>query len=373
MRPAAIGRGARGSDQSPRCWKDASEVVRSYPQDGRAAKHAALIRSGIVLFRSVRFDLEHAVWHGCDGELALAALLNAIAPSRFPAEDLAMPVRTSALPGRYEPRRFSGAWPFSCSDWQLDDTPIAHRHRHEVLELGVCRAGSGTYLIEDKEFRFSAGDAVVIGPRELHWSSSDPGTVSQWTYLFADPLRLLAGVPEADDVLTVADLAGPDFPNLLRPTTHSRAVLLIGLLAEAAADGRPHLRAQIRGLLLALMAELHRLPGRTGGEVRADDGERLAPALQLIGRRFRENLGIPALARACKLGETTFRRAFHASFGHGPKEHLIRLRLAHAAARLRAGRPVTEAAMDAGFTTLGSFNRLFRARYGMAPRSLSRG
>ena len=292
-------------------------------------------------------------------------------PVGFRFEDPGMPVRTSALPGRFEPHRLSAAWPFSRTEWQLDDTPIAHRHRHEVLEVGLCRAGSGTYLIEDKEFRFSAGDAVVIGPRELHWSSSDPGTVSQWTYLFADPLRLLAGVPEADAVLAVAALAGPSFPNLLRPRDWPRAVLLIGMLAEAAADRGPSMRPQVRGLLLALMAELHRLPGRAGGEVRAEDGERLTPALQLIGRRFRENLGIPALARACRLGETTFRRAFHASFGHGPKEHLIRLRLAHAAARLRAGRPVTEAAMDAGFTTLGSFNRLFRARYGMAPRALT--
>lgn len=264
----------------------------------------------------------------------------------------------------FEPHRLPATWPFRRVEHRLGDTPIVHRHRHEVLELGLCHAGSGTYLIEDKEFHFTAGDALVIGPRELHWSRSDPGTTSAWTYLFADPLRLLSGLPDVAAVLTVSNLAGPRFGNLLRPTEQTRAVALIGMLAErrTASD-----RAQVRGLLLALMAELHRLPERTAGASGSDEVERLAPALRLLGERFQENLSIPALAQACTMGETTFRRAFQAAFGHGPKEYLIRLRLAHATVRLRSGQSVTNAALDAGFATLSSFHRHFRARYGHAP------
>jgi AraC family transcriptional regulator, activator of mtrCDE len=271
------------------------------------------------------------------------------------------------LSERFEPHRLVPAWPFKRTEYRLGDTPIVHLHRHEVLELGLCNAGSGTYLIEDKEFHFTAGDALVIGPRELHWSRSDPGTTSSWTYLFADPLRLLSGLPDVAAVVSVSDLAGPRFGNLLRPAEQPRAVALIGMLAErrTASD-----RAQVRGLLLALMAELHGLPGRSAGVNRSDEGERLAPALRLLGERYQEDLSIPALAAACALGETTFRRAFHAAFGHGPKEYLIRLRLTHAAARLRSGRSVTEAALGAGFATLSSFHRHFRARYGQAPRTL---
>ena len=281
------------------------------------------------------------------------------------------PRKKAPLPARFEPHHLPAAWPFRRVDYQLGDTPIAHLHRHDVLEVGLCRAGAGTYLVADKEFRFTAGDVMVIGPRELHWSRSDSGTTSRWTYLFADPLRLLTGVPGAEELLPVAPLAGPRFPNLLRPAEHPRATALAGLLAEVAGGpAAAHAQAQVRGLLLALLAELHRLPGREAGPLRLDDGERLLPALRLLGERFREDLGIPALARACGLGETTFRRAFLAAFGHGPKEHLIRLRLADAAARLRAGAEVTSAAYDAGFATLSSFHRHFKARYGGVPADL---
>lgn len=278
-----------------------------------------------------------------------------------------------ALPRLFQPHDLPATWPFRRIDYRLGDTPIVQLHRHDVLELGFCRAGSGTYLVEDKVFRFAAGDALVIGPRELHWSQSDPGTASQWTYLFADPPRLLGGIPDAESSLTVASLAGPAFPNVLAAAGHPRAVALIGLLADAAAGTTAQARCQVRGLLLTVLAELHRLPGREAAPARPDGCERLAPALRLIGERFRDDLGVAALARACAMGETTFRRAFGEAFGHGPKEHLIRLRLAHAAARLHAGASVTDAALDAGFATLSTFHRHFRARYGTAPQRLRAG
>lgn len=261
------------------------------------------------------------------------------------------------LPLRIEPQRLPAAWPFRRCDWRLGDRPVVHMHRHEVLELGLCRSGCGTYLVEDKEMRFAPGDALVIGPGEMHWSRSDPGSESRWTYLFADPLRLLAGVPDCGELLRLDDLAGPGFANVLARDRHPGLVDLIARLADIPVRSDATGRAEARGLLLAVMAGLHRLPGRGAAPRRGDGAERLAPALRTIADRFREEIGMPALARACGMGETTFRRAFRAAFGCAPKAYVLRLRLAHAEALRLAGASVTQSALESGFGSLSAFRR----------------
>lgn len=272
----------------------------------------------------------------------------------------------AALEQRFRP---DDTFPLASCDFTLDDAPIERVHRHDVLEFGLCRHGAGTYLVEGKSFRFAAGDAVVIGPREAHYSRSDDATTSRWTYLHGDPLRLLAGLEDPDGALAVPQLAGPEFCNLLAAKTHRHEIGLLHHLARVVAERPPLWRSEARGLLLALLAALQRLPGRTRPEAGVGESARLLPAIQLMSGHFRAALGIPALARACNMGETTFRRHFASVFGHGPKEHLVRLRLAHAAGGLRRGEDVTAAALAAGFPTLSVFHRLFRARYGCAPRA----
>jgi AraC-like DNA-binding protein len=246
-----------------------------------------------------------------------------------------------------------------------------HVHCHDVLELGLCRAGSGTYLVADKAFRFRAGDLLVIGPSEPHYSQSDRGTTSAWTYLHVDPVQVLAGVPDPERVQVTAPLAGTEFPNALSAATHPVLTQLVSELFAAVRTRAPGWRAEVRGLLLILLARLHRLPGRSVSEVEPSGAGRLLPALAVMSEHFVHPPGIPALARACGLGETTFRRHFAAAFGHGPKEHLVRLRLAHAAAALQRGEDVTSAASAAGFTALSAFHQQFRARYGVTPKAFN--
>lgn len=264
----------------------------------------------------------------------------------------------------YEPWRLGAERLCALSDHRLGDGPILDAHRHDELEIGVCQEGSADFLVGAKTWRCAPGDVLVVGPREEHRARACTAAGSRWWFLHLDLAGLRDGMADAEGVMAAAGLGGADFANRLDPD--GRAAAVARLLVAAARERGPAWRSELRGLALALLALLR----RQGGEVAALGGvARLDPALRRMAEHFRRPLAVPALARACGLGETTFRRAFAAAFGHGPKEHLIRLRLAHAVGRLRAGDAVEAAAQDAGFASARVFHRSFRDRHGCAPRT----
>lgn len=269
----------------------------------------------------------------------------------------------------------SAEFPFSGGGRYVQhDAPIHRLHLHQVLELGYCHEGSGIFVIEDKVLPYRAGCVSVISEREMHLAQSTPGTTSTWTFLSLDPARLLAGAAADAAVLGTDGLGGRGFANIIAPEADPALCRLVEQLAAEAADaGAAHHREAVRGLVLAVMARLHRLPGRSAPRAGRDALRRLAPALGYLGAHYRDELDIPTLAAVCGLSPTHFRRLFAAAFGQSPLAYVVRYRLEQAAALLRDGRtPVLEAALRCGFNSLSAFQRHFRAAFGCAPRTWRR-
>ncbi|MBA3709368.1 MAG: helix-turn-helix transcriptional regulator [Planctomycetes bacterium] len=279
-------------------------------------------------------------------------------------------VRSARYQPLYAPLILAKDFPFWPTMHVQKDEPITTLHQHDGIEIGYCFSGSGIFVVEDKVMPFSAGCATVINERELHLAQSTPGTESRWAFLYFDPARLV-GATEEPLLLASSDLCGRDFPNVLTPDAQPAICALVrGLAEEARTPGDGH-RSAIRGLVLALMAQLHRLPGRRAIDSleRAPSLERLAPALAYIGSHYAEAVGIPALARVCAMSGTHFRRSFHAAMGQSPKEYLTRFRVQKAAALLRDPRhSVLDVSLSSGFQSLSAFNRHFRAHMKASPR-----
>ena len=84
--------------------------------------------------------------------------------------------------------------------------------------------------------------------------------------------------------------------------------------------------------------------------------------------RFREQLDVPALARAAYLSPAHFSREFRRAFGETPHRYLLTRRLERAAALLRnTDRSVTDICFAVGLTSLGSFTTTFTRVYAMSP------
>src|SRR5213592_92845 len=94
----------------------------------------------------------------------------------------------------------------------------------------------------------------------------------------------------------------------------------------------------------------------------------LLRAKDLIDGRYREQLDVPALARAARLSTAHFSREFRRAFGTTPHRYLLTRRLERAAALLRTtDRSVSNICFAVGLRSVGSFTTSFSRAFGNAP------
>ena len=104
-----------------------------------------------------------------------------------------------------------------------------------------------------------------------------------------------------------------------------------------------------------------------------DTNRRLLRALDAMDRAYAEPLDVRTLARIAHVSEAHFIRTVRATFGETPNRYLQRRRVERAMFLLRAtDRSVTDICMDVGFSSLGTFSRVFRDVVGEPPSAYRR-
>lgn len=93
----------------------------------------------------------------------------------------------------------------------------------------------------------------------------------------------------------------------------------------------------------------------------------LRRARDLIDREYARPLNVPAMARHALMSPAHFSRQFRAAYGETPYSYLMTRRIERAMALLRAGMSVTDACMEVGATSLGSFSTRFTELVGETP------
>ena len=93
----------------------------------------------------------------------------------------------------------------------------------------------------------------------------------------------------------------------------------------------------------------------------------LRRARDLIDREYARPLDVPTMARHAHMSPAHFSRQFRAAYGETPYSYLMTRRIERAMALLRAGRSVTDACMEVGCTSLGSFSSRFSELLGETP------
>jgi len=252
------------------------------------------------------------------------------------------------------------------------DAPITRLHLHDALEIGYCHSGSGIFVIENKVLPFRAGDLCIINNREMHLAQSARNTVSAWTFVMVDPVRLLGPQVEEPEILSMAALCGPDFNNILRGSAHAEMARQALNTIQELSDRKPGYRAAVRAGIWGIMVGLHRLPNPTRPDSMPPVScgmERIAPALDHLARYYAQPFRVRQLADLCHVGVTHFRRLFQKATGLSPVQYLTRLRIRMAASLLEStSRKILDISLEVGYPTLSSFNRHFHSIMGDTPR-----
>jgi AraC-like DNA-binding protein len=109
------------------------------------------------------------------------------------------------------------------------------------------------------------------------------------------------------------------------------------------------------------------------GRAVEDANRRMLRARDAMDRAYAEPLDVPTLARVAHVSEAHFIRTFRATFGETPNRYLQRRRVERAMFLLRStDRSVTDVCMAVGFSSLGTFSRVFREVVGEPPSAYRR-
>ena len=99
-----------------------------------------------------------------------------------------------------------------------------------------------------------------------------------------------------------------------------------------------------------------------------DSNRRMLRARDAMDARYAEPLDVPTLARLAHVSEAHFIRTFRATFGETPNRYLQRRRVERAMFLLRSTeQSVTDVCMAVGFSSLGTFSRVFAEIVGEPP------
>jgi AraC-like DNA-binding protein len=218
-------------------------------------------------------------------------------------------------------------------------------HDHPWGQLVFARAGVMRVETLAAAWLIPATRAIWLPPGLRH-AIGMRGEVAMRT-LYIAPARA-AALPDRPDALEVEPLLRELILHILR----------IGMLSPARPD-----HDRLAGLLIDLLG----LAPRQALSLPLPRDARALALARLIQDHPGDRRGLAALAIAAGASLRTLQRLFPAETGHTVEAWRRRARLIHAAASLSAGVPVTGAALDCGYDSLGAFIAAFRDQFGVTP------
>jgi AraC-like DNA-binding protein len=119
----------------------------------------------------------------------------------------------------------------------------------------------------------------------------------------------------------------------------------------------------IERVIVAMTGDRHTPAAPTGREAR-----RVIEAIRLVESHAARPLDLKEMAAVTGMSKYHFLRVFRRLTGVTPHQYLISARLRRAALALASSRrPVIAIALDSGFGDLSTFNKTFRATFGLTP------
>jgi AraC family transcriptional regulator len=232
---------------------------------------------------------------------------------------------------------------------------------HGGFDLAYVRQGSFGYRARGRWFELVAGSILAGHPGDEYVCSHEHAQGDECLSFQLAP--------------SLVDAIGGR-PALWRagPVPALPELVVLGELAQAAADGQSDVGVDEAGLLLAsrfvqvVSGRPRRSPG--GG---AQDRRRAVEAALWIDEHSQRPIDLEDAAQAAGLSPFHFLRLFAGVLGVTPHQYLVRSRLRHAACLLAdCDRSVTDVAYDVGFGDLSNFVRTFHRAAGVSPRGFRR-
>jgi AraC-like DNA-binding protein len=260
-----------------------------------------------------------------------------------------------------------------------DPQPVFPRHKHQFTELVVVTRGTAVHVIDDMSFPITFGDTFVLSSNREH-EFCDMDNLALINIIF-DPEKL--GV----DKLDTNDLPGFKALFMLEPEyrlSHrfasrlriagddlQKTIDLTNELEKEITEAGPGFKLIATAVFMQLLYHLSRCYGQ--GISKTPQSESLlqiAKAINYLEKNYQEDIDFENLSRIACMSKRNFQRAFKKSMGCSARDHLLNMRLKHAAVLLQEKSvSINEVSFNSGFADSNYFTKQFKKKYGITPRS----
>lgn len=259
------------------------------------------------------------------------------------------------------------------------ETPIMTPHWHEEAELTLITTGTSIYHLNLENCEVAAGDLVFIQPMVLHsifLIGAKP--MESETYVFH--LNFLGG--NSADLCSIKYLTPlmnqeSTFPAIIK-TNHPAYDSLYGIFKQIDSLYTKHpegYELALKSLFLQVIFLLYpyRVKNSATPGLHSEASEKLKNVLNYIETHYDTALTVSELAALCYFSDYHFMRFFKKHTGMTCIEYINNLRLEKAVQLFEQGRTsILDVSLSTGFSNLSYFHRVFKARYGMTPKTFLR-
>ena len=247
----------------------------------------------------------------------------------------------------YQNENFSGVLDFRCR-WH--DGFLVPLHLHEYSELLYVRSGCATVLIDRQTYRLSDQQFIFVPPNALHEYHCEHAEVicavfsSDFIPLFFKKLNGTRILPQAID----ADQLQPLLENLSRLDSQN-PLLISGYL----------------NLICNHVLQISSFRTDAFG-----DSILYQKVISHLSAHYTEDISLKGIAKTFGYNEKYLSWALHKLTGMHFRQLLGMYRVEHAKALLDQPShdcAIAQIAMQSGFSTINSFNRIFKAFTGLTP------
>ena len=251
--------------------------------------------------------------------------------------------------------------------WYSDIPWRFEAHDHSAVEILLTLEGSVTYNVGDQVYEIRKGEILIIPPDTVHSLTMGEGS-SRYLFLF-EPDAIMS----MRDIKSLAVYFSRPFHLCDGSDTQIRIRDLL-LKTREAYEAREMLwntvcHSYILRIYTVLgQRYLNGVRTKSADALRNMDPEVINAVMTYINNHYRESLTLEHVAVFAGFSRCYFSRSFKRQTGYSFKNYLCQKRLQVAADLLiRTDIPMRDVALESGFGSAATFNRVFRENKGCTP------
>ncbi len=235
------------------------------------------------------------------------------------------------------------------------------KHTHTGFAIGVIDAGAERFFYRGSTYEALPDSLVLLNPEEIHTGAGVDKRGWTFRMFYVDPKLLQRIANELAD-------GHSDYPFFHKPVVSdcelAARVRHLHRVLETSGD-----LLERQSLFCSTFAHLIQRQG-TSGAMRwktFQDPRAISGARDYLFSHLRENISLDTLSKLSHLSPYHFLRTFQKHAGMPPHAYLTQLRVTRSKSLLRAGRQISEVALETGFFDQSHFAKHFKRMVGITP------